>query len=447
MNLTEFIGKEGVFFMDLESIYRLGLSNISSIDLASSDERYDSSTNNHIIELRLKKELEVICPCCGTVNDSIVRSSRITTIKHSSGLEDNIVIKLHRRIYKCNSCDKLFTESNNLSYNSSSVSYTKIMQILRALKDRFKSFNCVANDFNLSPTKVIQIFDNHVNITRQELSEVICVDEVYSKHCGYHKFCFIIYNPRMKKIIDVLPSRHLNDLIDYFSHIPINERNNVKYFSTDLYEPYRSLAKLCLPNALICADHFHVIKNLQSFFNAARINIMKKYKDMRDDVPEYYWLYKKYWRLLNKNPEKLRWKRFKVSHSGMMLNENEIVSYMLSINKDLADAYELIVEYKVFNSTATIDNAKEKLDNLMIKFHNSKLKEMRQGHRLLKNWYQEIINSYNKINGHLISNGNIERANRNTKDLIRTSYGFSNFERFRNRVLYTQNDDAPIKLK
>jgi transposase len=190
-----------------------------------------------------------------------------------------------------------------------------------------------------------------------------------------------------------------------------------------------------------------VIKNLQSFFNAARINIMKKYKDMRDDLPEYYWLYKKYWRLLNKNPEKLRWKRFKVSHSGMMLNENEIVSYMLSINKDLADAYELIVEYKVFNSTATIDNAKEKLDNLMMKFHNSKLKEMRQGYRLLKNWYQEIINSYNKINGHLISNDNIERANRNTKDLIRASYGFSNFERFRNRVLYTQNDDAPIKLK
>jgi len=37
--------------MDLESIYRLGLSNISSIDLASSDERYDQSTNNHIIEL------------------------------------------------------------------------------------------------------------------------------------------------------------------------------------------------------------------------------------------------------------------------------------------------------------------------------------------------------------------------------------------------------------
>ena len=119
--------------MDLKSVYRLGLSNISSIDLAS------------------------------------------------SGLEDNIVIKLHRRIYKCNSCDKLFTKSNNLSYNPSSVSYTKIMQILKALKDRSKSFNCVANNFNLSPAKVIKIFDNHVNITRQELSEVICVDEVYSK--------------------------------------------------------------------------------------------------------------------------------------------------------------------------------------------------------------------------------------------------------------------------
>ena len=49
MNLTEFIGKEGVFFMDLESIYRLGLANIESIDLSISDERYDSSANNHII--------------------------------------------------------------------------------------------------------------------------------------------------------------------------------------------------------------------------------------------------------------------------------------------------------------------------------------------------------------------------------------------------------------
>ena len=432
--------------MDLDSILRLGLINIESIDISKSDERYDPSTNNHIIDLYLIKEPMLVCPCCGTINDSTVRSSRITSIKHSSGLENNITIKLHRRIYHCNSCNKMFTEANNISHHSSSVTLSKILQILNGLRDRTNSFNSVAKEFKISITKVIEIFDKNVNIPRQQLSEVICVDEVYSKHCGYHKFCFIIYNPRYKKILDVLPSRNLQDLVEYFIHIPKKERDIVKFFSTDLYEPYRSLAKICFPNALICADHFHVIKNLQMYFNNARIRIMKKYKDCRNDLPEYYWLYKKYWRLLHRNPENLGWKRFKVGHSIMYLNQHEIVNYMLSINDDLRDAYELIVEYKNFNSTATIDDAKERLDELMIKFHNSKLPEMRNCYRLLKNWYQEIINSYNKINGHVISNGNIERANRNTKDLIRTSYGFKNFERFRNRVLYTQNEDAPIRI-
>ena len=60
--------------MDLESIYRLGLSNIGSIDLANSDERYYSSTNNHIIDLYLIKEHVIACPYCGMVNDSTIKN-------------------------------------------------------------------------------------------------------------------------------------------------------------------------------------------------------------------------------------------------------------------------------------------------------------------------------------------------------------------------------------
>ena len=77
-------------------------------------------------------------------------------------------------------------------------------------------------------------------------------------------------------MLDVLPSRHKEYLIDYFSRIPRNERKKVKYFSIDLYEVYRQVAKQCFPNALICADHFHLIKNLSTFFNSVRIRIMKK---------------------------------------------------------------------------------------------------------------------------------------------------------------------------
>ena len=64
---------------------------------------------------------------------------------------------------------------------------------------------------------------------------------------------------------------------------------------------------------------------------------------------------------------KVGYEKLKVSKSGMYLSERQIVDYMLSIDKDLKDAYELLNQYKVFNSSATIDNAAEWLDELITK--------------------------------------------------------------------------------
>ena len=43
--------------MDKESISRLGLDYISNIDVDSSDEIYDPSTTNHIIILKVSKQI------------------------------------------------------------------------------------------------------------------------------------------------------------------------------------------------------------------------------------------------------------------------------------------------------------------------------------------------------------------------------------------------------
>ncbi len=117
---------------------------------------------------------------------------------------------------------------------------------------------------------------------------------------------------------------------------------------------------------------------------------------------------------------------------------------MLSIDSELRKGYELLNEYRNFNSCATIENAAEWLDELIIKYHNSPLEEYYKAYKLLKNWRQEIINSFNRINGYIISNGGMERANRDIKTIVRSSYGFSNFERFRNRIMYCKNNDASI---
>ena len=61
----------------------------------------------------------------------------------------------------------------------------------------------------------------------------------------------------------------------------------------------------------------------------------------------------------------------------------------------------------------------------MFKFLHSPLTEFHKFYRLLKNWRQEIINSFNKVNGHIISNGGTERANRDIETIIRHAFGYS----------------------
>lgn len=40
----------------------------------------------------------------------------------------------------------------------------------------------------------------------------------------------------------------------------------------------------------------------------------------------------------------------------------------------------------------------------------------------------------------------MERANSDIKTIIRHAYGFTNFSRLRNRIMYVKNNDVPIKL-
>ncbi|MBQ6783540.1 MAG: transposase [Acholeplasmatales bacterium] len=50
----------------------------------------------------------------------------------------------------------------------------------------------------------------------------------------------------------------------------------------------------------------------------------------------------------------------------------------------------------------------------------------------------------NNHNGYIISNGGMELANRDVKTIIRHAYGYTNFPRLRNRIMFIKNADAPI---
>lgn len=429
--------------MDYESIKRLGLESYG-IDPENSRETYDSSNSNHTIIAHLLKQDEVICPLCGVVNEVTIVGSRSQLIKYSTAIEDNIIIKLYRREYQCKGCSHRFKEKNPFADVKHQISMNKDYKILESLKSIKATYTEVAKQFNVSPTYVSNLFDRKVHVERLPLSEVICVDEVYSKKLSYHHYCFVIYNPKERKIIDVLDSRRIDGLEQYFSKIPKEEREKVKYFSMDLYNNYRLIAQKWLPNALICADSFHVIKNLSQFFHQIRIRIMKHYSYLKDDNDMHYWFFKKYFKLLTIDQSKLNYKKHLVKKTGQLMSSNLIVEEMLELDPELKLAYELLHEYRLFNSKATEANCAEWFDKLVLKFKESKIDEYVQAWKLLLNWRKEILNSFKKLGDYRVSNGPMERANRDIKTLFRSSFGSRNFTRMRNRIMYSINQDCAI---
>jgi hypothetical protein len=61
------------------------------------------------------------------------------TLKYSSGLENNIIIKLYRRCYYCKDCSHYFKKNNPFSSSKKTITLQKDLQILNALKDKNKT--------------------------------------------------------------------------------------------------------------------------------------------------------------------------------------------------------------------------------------------------------------------------------------------------------------------
>ena len=412
------------------------------IDLEKSYMSYDSTTCYNIIEMYLKKEKCVYCEVCGS-NEIITRGTKCSEVKTATEDMYNIIVRIHRRQYKC-ACGRTFLQYNPLSPSSKKITPIMDVHILNVLRDKTKTYSAVAKEFGVSTTYVVNLFDYKVDLKRLTLPQVLCIDEVYAKKLTKHSYCCVLYAPQWKKIVDIINTRHKLNLIDYFSRISLEEKANVKFISMDLWDSYRDMAKLCFPKAKISADPFHVVKNLTLAFQKIRIQVMNKYEKLKYSGDNYYWLYKKFWKFLIMDLSRIESTPIKVTKSGMYMTKYQIIDCMLTLSDKLKVAYELKEEYRNFVATATIEIAEHELNKLIIKFKEAHISEYANFIKIMSDWHDEIINSFYRINGHKITNGPMERINRDIKTIFGISFGSSNFTRVRNRVIFCINEDAPI---
>ena len=183
--------------LDFEISKKLNIK-AEKIDLDKSYYSFNPNTCYLTIELYLKKDVDIICPICGS-REILVRGSKLSVIKTSFIDSNNVIVNVHRRIYKCRN-NHSFIQDNPLSPEGRKISIQKDILILNALKDKTKTYSSIAKEFDVSTTYVIELFDRRIEARRLSLPTVLCIDEVHAKKLVKNSYCCVLYAPQAARL-------------------------------------------------------------------------------------------------------------------------------------------------------------------------------------------------------------------------------------------------------
>jgi transposase len=358
---------------------------------------------------------------------------------------------------------------------------------MRDLQSPEATFTSVGRKYGLSNTTIIRIFDTRVELSRLPLSPYICIDENYAIREGNSKYVCVLVDFETQDVIDVLPNRYKADLRRYFLSIPEPERMKVKAVGIDMYETYREIVTQCFPSSTkVAIDRFHLVKEFTKQADTVRKDVTDRIKRERDSlkrqkdklkespvflsqpvqreyrkVKDKYWkrsseyyLLKKYNWFLFKDPGDdlfdVNRKKHYNSHFHEYLNYSDLKTKMYSLIPSMSEIERFRVHLSELYTYKTAEDAAGCLDKLIKELESCEIKEMKHFAGTLKRWRIEILNSVTVltqiyevqtdgdviIRDRRLNNGVIERKNKQIKVIKNVANGYSNFDRFRNRILY-----------
>lgn len=356
------------------------------------------------------KPTEQICPTCGSVTKKI-HDYRLQIIKDVPVQLKPTNLVLKKRRYSC-PCGKHFYEKYSWLPKYQHMTKRLAMYICHQLRETI-SYTYVASQTNTSVSTVTRVFDR-INYVKPSIPRVLSIDE-FKGNAETGKYQCILVDGKRKCILDILPDRTQSHLCSYFRDVPKAQRNRVEFFISDMWEPYRDIAKTFFPNATIIADKYHFIRQVTWAIENVRKRLQRT---MPISLRKYY---KHSRKLILSRYDKLRDERKKEC------------DLMLLYNDDLRKAHyfkEWFYRICEENSYATL---RTEFWDWIRNAEISGIKEFEDCARTFRNWSKEILNAFK----YGYTNGPTEGYNNKIKVLKRVSYGIIKFNRFRNRILHT----------
>ena len=131
------------------------------------------------------------CPNC-FLESSKIKDYSLKKFSHTFINKKQTYIIYKCRRYICPYCHKSFIEDNPFGKQYSSLSNLTLISILDDFKSYTATYTAIAKKHNVSVSTVVNVFDNHVQIQRHKLQEIICIDEFYFNRHSHHKYALMI---------------------------------------------------------------------------------------------------------------------------------------------------------------------------------------------------------------------------------------------------------------
>ena len=236
-------------------------------------------TEEYLVFVADYKIDHVKCPVCGKKAEKI-HDRKTQMIQDTSLRDKKTVIRLEKKRYSCDHCGKRAIPKRIESVTKYSRK-TERFKIHLLKQTDSRDYSRVARENDLSYTSIKNSVHSKLDTLIEEAQiaildevEAISIDEFAIKK--KHKYAVALTDPINGKLIDILSSRKKKDLIEYFNTWPKKLREQIKYFSMDMWSPYKAVAETVFPNAKIVVDKFHLVTAINNALDKLRIEEQDK---------------------------------------------------------------------------------------------------------------------------------------------------------------------------
>jgi transposase len=334
-------------------------------------------------------------------------------------IRDDKIRNFHVRLiilkkrYLCPSCKKPRTESIDGVLPKCRTTQ-RFKRAIKKLCLQFSSLEDVCKEFKVSRDFVYRAFYEMLELeTRKHQNpwpEAIGVDEHSfrkPKGGGYGRteFATLIVSHTRKKAIDLVNGKTCLDLHSQLSYIP--GRENVRWVTLDLCDPFKKWAKEFFPNAKLVADPFHVIRLLNA-------DLIKTRKEITGDI-----------RTLKVRKLIMR------SRIRLEYFERTELDQFLGYHPKLEEIYYWKEKLLTLYRTRGYEKAKVSLKSMIDEMASSRSKPILRLRKTLQKWFNEVLGHFQSG----LTNARVEGFNNVAKTVLKRAYGFRSFKNFKLKVL------------